>query len=501
MKETYILALDQGTTSSRAILFDSEGKPLASHAEAFEQHFPRPGWVEHDPEAIWQSQLTAMREAVQKSGIEAKKITAIGITNQRETTVVWDRHTGKPIHNAIVWQDRRTAPVCGALVDKGHSDAVRDKTGLVIDPYFAGTKIAWLLDHVPGARKKAEAGDLLAGTIDSWLIYRLTGGRMHATDVTNASRTMLFNIHTLAWDKELTGWLDVPLSILPQVKPSSGFVGESDPSILGAAVPICGVAGDQQAALFGQACFEAGDAKNTYGTGCFMLMNTGNKYVRSRHQLLTTVAWGIGDEIEYALEGSIFMAGAVIQWLRDELKMIDSAPESEAVALSVPDTCGAYLVPAFVGLGAPYWDPYARGMMIGLTRGCSRSHIVRAALESLAYQSRDVLNAMEEDAGIKLNALKVDGGASTNNFLMQFQADILDVPVTRPALIETTAMGAAFLAGLSAGVFGSRDDIRDKWWPDKTFTPHMEASKRTALYAGWKRAVERCLKWDRSEEK
>jgi glycerol kinase len=501
MSNQYILALDQGTTSSRAILFDGKGNLIASHSIAFEQIFPKPGWVEHDPEAIWRSQLESMQAAVEKSGVSAGQIAAIGITNQRETVVIWDRHTGKPIHNAIVWQDRRTAAACDALTREGYAEAIREKTGLIIDPYFSGTKIAWLLDHVPGARERAEAGDLLAGTIDSWLIYKLTGGKVHATDVTNASRTMLFNIHTLEWDAELARWLRVPLAMLPKVVSSSGLIGECDPAFLGRAIPICGVAGDQQAALFGQACFAEGEAKNTYGTGCFLLMNTGETCVASRNRLLTTIAWGIGNRVEYALEGSIFMAGATIQWLRDELHLIETAQETEGLALSVPDTCGVYLVSAFVGLGAPYWDPYARGMMIGLTRGAGRAHIVRAALESLAYQTRDVLKAMEEDAGLSLRTLKADGGASANGFLMQFQADILNVPVIRPALTETTAMGAAFLAGLSAGVFADKGAIRDCWRQGGRFDPVMEEGKRTALYGGWRRAVERCLRWEQSEEK
>jgi len=497
----YILALDQGTTSSRAILFDGGGRAVASHSVEFEQLFPQPGWVEHDAEAIWQSQLASMRTAVEKSGVDPGEIAAIGITNQRETVLVWDRHTGRPIHNAIVWQDRRTASECDELTRRGYADAIREKTGLIIDPYFSGTKIAWLLDHVPGARKKAENGDLLAGTIDSWLIYQLTGGRVHATDMTNASRTMLYNIHTLEWDRELARWLDIPLSMLPAVVPSSGMIGECEPAHLGKAIPICGAAGDQQAALFGQACFAEGEAKNTYGTGCFLLMNTGETCVNSEHRLLTTIAWGFEDRVEYALEGSIFMAGATIQWLRDELRLIETAAESERLARAVPDTGGVYVVPAFVGLGAPYWDPYARGMMIGMTRGTGRGHIVRAALESLAYQTRDVLTAMEQDAGIPLRGLKVDGGASANGFLMQFQSDILDVPVIRPALVETTAMGAAFLAGLAAGVFPDREAIRACWRQDTRFEPAMEESVRTRLYAGWRRAVERCLGWAKDAEK
>lgn len=501
MSSQYILALDQGTTSSRAILFDGQGHLVASHSIPLEQIFPQPGWVEHDAQAIWESQLEAMRTAVAKSGVGPKRIAAIGITNQRETVVLWDRRTGRPIHNAIVWQDRRTAPACEELSRKGYDDKIREKTGLIIDPYFAGTKIAWLLDHVPGAREKAQKGDLLAGTIDSWLIYKLTGGRIHVTDITNASRTMLYDIHTLAWDGELARYLDVPLAILPRVVPSSGAIGECDPAYLGNAIPICGVAGDQQAALFGQACFTEGEAKNTYGTGCFLLMNTGEKCIASEHRLLSTIAWGIEGRVEYALEGSIFMAGATIQWLRDDLRLIETAAETEELARSVPDTCGVYLVPAFVGLGAPYWDPYARGMMIGLTRGADRSHIVRAALESLAYQTRDVLTAMEEDAGLSLRALKVDGGASANGFLMQFQSDILDVPVIRPALVETTAMGAALLAGLAAGIFGKKEDIRSCWRQDTRFAPSMDQCKRTELYGGWRRAVERCLGWAKPSEK
>jgi len=501
MSSQYILALDQGTTSSRAILFDGAGRAVASHSVLFEQIFPQPGWVEHDAEAIWESQLQSMQTAVAKSGVDPAEIAAIGITNQRETVVVWDRHTGRPIHNAIVWQDRRTAPACEALTRKGYGDVIREKTGLIIDPYFAGTKIAWLLDHVPGAREKAEQGDLMAGTIDSWLIYKLTGGRVHATDMTNASRTMLYDIYTLDWDRELAGYLGVPLCLLPRVVPSSGRIGACDSAFLGKAIPICGVAGDQQAALFGQACFTEGEAKNTYGTGCFLLMNTGQRCVASEHGLLSTIAWGISDRVEYALEGSIFMAGATIQWLRDGLRLIESAAQTEDMARSVPDTCGVYLVPAFVGLGAPYWDPYARGMMIGMTRGTDRSHIVRAALESLAYQTRDVLTAMEEDAGLSIPALKVDGGASANGFLMQFQSDILDVPVIRPAQVETTAMGAAFLAGLAAGVFGSKEDIRSCWQQDTQFDPSMEEGKRSELYGGWRRAVERCLGWAKDSEK
>jgi len=489
------LALDQGTTSSRAILFNRDGRPVGQVSQEFRQIFPQPGWVEHDPREIWSSQLSTIRGVLEKTGVRLDEVAAIGITNQRETTVVWDAETGEPVYNAIVWQCRRTAPICDDLAARGWRDRIRAKTGLVIDAYFSGTKVKWILDNVPGAREKAAQGRLRFGTIDSWLIWNLTGGRVHATDYSNASRTMLFNIHTLDWDEEILAELGIPRSMLPQALPSSHIYGETDPAVLGAAIPIAGVAGDQQSALFGQTCFRPGDAKSTYGTGCFLLMNTGERAVPSHSGLLTTIAWGIGGRVEYALEGSIFIGGAAVQWLRDEMRFFDRSADSEALALSVPDTGGVYVVPAFVGLGAPYWDMYARGIIVGLTRGTGRAHITRATLESIAYQVRDVVGAMEADSGIRLNRLKVDGGAVANNFLMQFESDILGVPVERPQIAETTALGAAYLAGLATGFWRSQAELADKWALDRAFTPAMPEEERERRYAGWRRAVDRARSW------
>lgn len=491
----YIMALDQGTTSSRAIIFDHSGNIVASLNKEFTQIYPNPGWVEHDPMEILDSQIEVAKAVLEKTGIKAEEIAAIGITNQRETTVVWDKNTGKPVYNAIVWQCRRTAPICDEIKSNGFDKEILKKTGLVVDAYFSGTKIKWILDNVEGAREKAENGDLYFGNIDSWLIWNLTGGKAHVTDYSNASRTMLFNIYELKWDKDILEYLDIPESMLPDVKPSSYVYGYTDKSIFGVKIPIAGDAGDQQAALFGQTCYDKGMAKNTYGTGCFMLMNTGEKAVPSKNGLLTTIAWGIDDKVEYALEGSIFIAGAAIQWLRDELKIIDNSPQSEEYAQKVSDTNGVYVVPAFVGLGAPYWDMYARGAILGLTRGVKREHIIRATLESLAYQTRDVLEAMQDDSGIKLSALKVDGGASANNFLMQFQADILGVPVDRPTVIETTALGASYLAGIATGFWSGREEVAKNWGVDRHFEPNMDIETREKLYAGWKKAVERSMNW------
>lgn len=496
MSHKYVLALDQGTTSSRAILFDHKGSVVAVRQKEFRQIFPRPGLVEHDANEIWESQLEVARIVMAVAAVKPEEIAAIGITNQRETTVIWDRATGEPIANAIVWQDRRTAPFCDELREQGMEQLFRDKTGLVIDPYFSGTKIAWLLDNVPGARERAERGELAFGTVDAWLVYKLTGGKVHVTDYSNASRTLIFNIYEREWDDELLRIVgNIPKSMLPEVHPSSHVYGYADESMLGAAIPIAGIAGDQQAALFGQACFEPGMAKNTYGTGSFMLMNTGERAVPSSHGLLTTIAWGVGGRVQYALEGSIFVTGAAVQWLRDELKFVTHAAETEEVALSVPDTDGVYLVPAFTGLGAPHWDPYARGVLVGLTRGTGRAHIVRAALESITYQTRDVLQAMEQDAGIELQALRVDGGASVNEFLMQFQADVLGVRVERPIVTETTALGAAYLAGLAVGFWKDQDEIQAQWQLDKGFDPQMEEERRAKLLRGWERAVQRALAW------
>ena len=493
----YILALDQGTTSSRAILFDSGGRVVGLAQQEFPQLYPQPGWVEHDPEAIWETQLDAARRALHSAGLTARDVSAIGITNQRETTVVWDRASGRPIYNAIVWQCRRTAPLCDQLKAEGFDKVILEKTGLVTDAYFSGTKVAWILDNVPGARARAERGELAFGTIDSFLAWRLSGGRLHITDVSNASRTMLYDIHKRWWSSTILKRLNIPEALLPQVVPSSMVYGETAPHILdGAPVRIAGMAGDQQAATFGQACFAPGMAKNTYGTGCFMLMNTGEQAIPSRGGLLTTIAWQVsGQPVIYALEGSVFIAGAVVQWLRDGLGLIQSAAETAPLAASVPDTGGVYFVPAFVGLGAPYWDAYARGTIVGLTRGTGRAHIVRAALESIAYQTRDVVEAMQADSGLTLRTLRVDGGAARNDFLLQFQADVLGVPVQRPAVVETTALGAAYLAGLAVGFWPSREAIEEQWTVERTFEPQMPAKTRDALYAGWQRAVERARGW------
>ncbi|MGB4198627.1 MAG: glycerol kinase GlpK [Tepidanaerobacteraceae bacterium] len=492
----YVMALDQGTTSSRGIIFDENGTIKGVTNREFTQIYPKPGWVEHDPMEIWGSQIGVAKEVLEKSGLSPSDIAAIGITNQRETTIVWDKNTGKPVYNAIVWQCRRTAPICDELKEKGLTEKIREKTGLVIDAYFSGTKVKWILDNVEGAREKAEKGELLFGNVDTWLIWNLTGGKVHVTDYSNASRTMLFNIHTLDWDDEILAELNIPRAMLPKPMPSSHVYGYTTTEVFGGEVPIAGDAGDQQAALFGQACYSPGMAKNTYGTGCFMLMNTGEKAVASESGLLTTIAWGVNGKVEYALEGSIFIAGAVVQWLRDELRILDNAAQSEELATKVEDNNGVYLVPAFVGLGAPYWDMYARGTIVGLTRGAKREHIVRAALESICYQTRDVLEAMQKDSGITLKSLKVDGGAVANNFLMQFQSDILGVPVDRPKVIETTALGAAYLAGLAVGYWKDKDDIAAKWQIDRTFEPEMDSETRDNLYKGWKKAVERALDWD-----
>jgi glycerol kinase len=492
----YILALDQGTTSSRAILFDSKSNMVAVSQKEFSQIFPQPGWVEHNPEEIWQTQIDVAREVVAKANIQPKDIISIGITNQRETTVIWDKDSGKPIYNAIVWQDRRTAGFCDELKSRGLEEFVRENTGLVIDAYFSGTKASWILKNVEGARQKAGDGKLLFGTIDTWLIWKLTGGKVHATDYSNASRTLLYNIKSLKWDERLLQELDIPEKILPRVLPSAADYGTTNPDIFfNVEIPISGVAGDQQSALFGQACFEPGMAKNTYGTGCFMLMNTGSKPVVSKSGLLTTIAWGIDGKVEYALEGSVFIAGAAIQWLRDGLKLIDTAPDSEYYAMKVEDTGGVYVVPAFAGLGAPYWDMYARGGIFGLTRGTEKSHIIRATLESLAYQTSDILIAMQKDADIQLKSLKVDGGACANNLLMQFQADIIGVPVERPKVIETTALGAACLAGLQVGYY-TKEGILQNRKTSTWFEPKMKAEKREKLLKGWYKAVERAQKWE-----
>ncbi|MCB9233077.1 MAG: glycerol kinase GlpK [Bacteroidia bacterium] len=496
MSDTYILALDQGTTSSRSILFNKAGLPVASVQKEFTQHFPQPGWVEHDAEEIWETQIWTAREVIKKAGIAASQVEAIGITNQRETTVVWNVDTGKPVYNAIVWQDRRTADFCKSLKGTDDGNFVEVATGLVIDSYFSGTKIRWILDNVPGARDLAKAGKLRFGTVDTWLIWKMTEGKVHATDYSNASRTLLYDIRNLKWEPRLQQILNVPLNMLPEVRNSSGDFGKTAPGILDHVVPICGVAGDQQAALFGQGCFEPGMAKNTYGTGCFMLMNTGPERHQSRSGLLTTIAWGIDGKVEYALEGSIFIAGAAVQWLRDGLEIIENSAESETLAASVKDTGGVYMVPAFAGLGAPYWDSYARGILIGLTRGTNRAHIVRATLESIAYQTRDVLGAMNRDSGIELAELRVDGGATANNFLMQFQADILGVPVERPEVIETTALGAAYLAGLHVG-YWNKDGLATNRNTDRRFVPEMAKNEREALYGDWVRAVERSQGWEK----
>jgi len=493
----YVLALDQGTTSSRAILFDRAGRIVAAAQQEFPQIYPQPGWVEHDPEAIWTTQLATARQALDRAGLEAGQLAAIGITNQRETTVVWDRDTGAPLHNAIVWQCRRTAADCDRLRAEGWTDPIRAKTGLVVDAYFSATKLAWLLDRVPGLRASAERGRALFGTVDSFLIWRLSGGRLHITDLSNASRTMLFNIHTLDWDDDILAGLRIPRAMLPRVRPSSEVYGPAAAPLLGAAVPLGGAAGDQQAALFGQACFTPGQAKNTYGTGCFLLLNTGPQAVASRRGLLTTIAWQLakGGPVTYALEGSVFIAGAAIQWLRDGLGIIAAAADTEALAGQVPDTGGVYFVPAFVGLGAPYWDPYARGTIVGLTRGTDRRHLARAALEAICLQSRDLLEAMAADSGVRLSALRADGGAAANNLLMQLQADLLGVAVQRPAVTETTALGAAYLAGLAVGCWSGLDEIAAQWRPGAEFAPAVSPEQRDALYAGWLRAVDRARAW------
>ena len=493
MEKKYVLALDQGTTSSRAIIFDKNQKIVAMAQKEFTQIYPKEGWVEHDAVEIYSSQYGVMIEAIVKSGIDPAEIAGIGITNQRETTVLWDKTTGRPVYNAIVWQCRRTADICDGLVARGLDKYIKESTGLVVDAYFSGTKIKWILDNVEGVREKAEKGEILFGTIDSWLVYKLTGGKVHVTDYTNASRTMLFNIHTLEWDKKLLEELDIPASILPQVLPSSHIYGYAD--IQGVSIPISGIAGDQQAALFGQRCFEKGDAKNTYGTGCFLLMNTGTTPYQSNSGLVTTIAVGIDGKVEYALEGSVFVGGAVIQWLRDEMRFLTESRDAEYYAQKVSDTGGVYLIPAFTGLGAPYWDMYARGAIVGITRGTKREHIIRAAQESIAYQSLDLVKAMEKDTGMALNVLNVDGGASRDAFLMQFQADILDKKVQRPIVKETTALGAAYLAGLATGLWNSRDELKTGDWCDKIFTPDMTEEKREKLVKGWHKAVGRSLDW------
>ena len=494
--DTYILALDQGTTSSRAILFDRRGRMISLAQREFRQIYPQPGWVEHDPLEIWESQLAVAREAMASAAVSATQIAAIGITNQRETTVVWERATGAPLHNAIVWQCRRTAPLCDALKAGGWERAVGERTGLVIDAYFSGTKIQWLLEHVPGLRARAERGEVCFGTVDTWLVWKLSGGKAWVTDYSNASRTMLFNIHQLSWDTHLCGALGVPDRMLPEVRSSSCRYGQTTADLLGAEVPIAGIAGDQQAALFGQACFAPGMAKNTYGTGCFLLIHTGDRAVASQAGLLTTIAASpVAGKAEYALEGSIFVAGAAIQWLRDGLQVIADSAESGRLAASVPDTGGVYFVPAFVGLGAPHWDMYARGTIFGLTRGTTRAHLVRAALEAIAYQSREVLGAALADAGLTLEELRVDGGATANDLLMQFQADILCTPVVRPVVKETTALGAAYLAGLAVGYWTSREEIAHNWAADRRFMPQMEPTRREELFAGWRRAVARAAGW------
>ncbi len=492
----YIMAIDQGTTSSRCILFTKNGRIASMVQREFPQIFPKEGWVEHDPMTIWSSQISACTEALYKIGANWNQIYGIGITNQRETSIVWDRNTGEPIYNAIVWQCRRTANYCEELIENGHETLIKKKTGLLVDPYFSATKVKWILDNVEGAREKAERAELCFGTVDSWIIWNLTGGRIHATDYSNASRTMLFNINTLSWDKELLDLFGIPCSMLPEVHPSSYIFGYTEKSILGAELPIGGVAGDQQAALFGQTRFEKGELKNTYGTGGFLLMNTGDKPKNTGNGLITTIAWGIGDKVTYALEGSVFVSGAAIQWLRDGLRLIESAADSEYYASKVPDTGGVLVVPAFSGLGAPWWDPYARGMIIGVTRATTKYHIIRATIESMAYQTTDVIDLMERSASIKVKELAVDGGASANELLLQFQSDILGIPIERPQCIETTALGAAYLCGLSVGVYSSLDEIKNNRKTDKTFLPARTESWRKEKITRWRKAVERCLNWD-----
>ncbi|MDF2790638.1 MAG: glpK [Neobacillus sp.] len=492
--ETFILSIDQGTTSSRAILFNKQGEIVFVAQKEFTQHFPKPGWVEHNANEIWGSVLSVITELLSESGIKPEQIVGIGITNQRETTVIWDKETGEPIYNAIVWQSRQTSDICEELKTKGYDDLFRSKTGLLIDAYFSGTKVKWILDHVEGAREKAVQGKLLFGTIDTWIVWKLSGGRAHVTDYSNASRTLMFNIYDLKWDDELLKILDIPKSMLPDVMPSSAIYANTvDYHFFGRETPIAGIAGDQQAALFGQNCFEKGMAKNTYGTGCFMLMNTGDKAVRSKNGLLTTIAWGLNGKVEYGLEGSIFVAGSAIQWLRDGLRMFKEAKDSESYAIKVNSTEGVYIVPAFVGLGTPYWDSDVRGAVFGLTRGTTKEHFVRATLESLAYQTKDVLSAMEADSLITLKTLRVDGGAVKNNFLMEFQSDILNVPVERPKVSETTALGAAYLAGLAVGFWESQEEISKQWETDQQFIPKMSENERSNLYNGWKKAVEAAM--------
>ncbi len=495
----YVMALDAGTTSNRCILFNEKGEMCSVAQKEFTQYFPKPGWVEHDANEIWSSQLGVAVEAMSKIGATAADIAAIGITNQRETTIVWDKYTGEPVYHAIVWQCRRTSQYCDALKAKGLVDSFRLKTGLVIDAYFSGTKLKWILDHVEGARERAENGDLLFGTVETWLIWKLTKGKVHVTDYSNASRTMLFNINTLEWDEEILAELGIPKGMLPEVKPSSYVYGMADPSFLGGEIPISGAAGDQQAALFGQTCFRPGEAKNTYGTGCFMLMNTGDTPVFSENGLVTTIAWGLDGKVKYALEGSIFVAGAAVQWLRDEMHLIDSSSDSEYMASKVKDTNGCYVVPAFTGLGAPHWDQYARGTIVGITRGVNKYHIIRATLESLAYQTNDVLQAMKADSGIDLAVLKVDGGASANNFLMQVQADIINAPVERPKCVETTAKGAAYLAGLAVGYWKSKEDVINNWAIDKVFMPGISEEERNHKVKGWNKAVKYSFGWAKEE--
>lgn len=495
----YVMAMDQGTTSSRCILFDKAGNICSLAQKEFAQYYPKPGWVEHDPHEIWSSQMAVATEAMGRIGADAGDIAAIGITNQRETTIVWDKRTGNPVYPAIVWQCRRTADMIEELKKDGFADKIREKTGLIPDAYFSGTKIKWILDYVDGAREAAERGELLFGTVDTWLIWKLTKGQVHVTDYTNASRTMLFDIHKKQWDEEILERLQIPRSMMPEVKPSSCIYGYTNENLIGGRIPISGAAGDQQAALFGQCCFRAGDVKNTYGTGCFLLMHTGDKAVRSENGLLTTIAVNPDGTPGYALEGSVFVAGAAIQWLRDEVKILDSAPESELYCLSVPDTNGVYVVPAFTGLGAPYWDQYARGAILGLTRGAGKAHLIRATVESLAYQVTDVIQAMERDSHMKLNSLRVDGGASANNFLMQFQSDILDAQVVRPSCIETTALGAAYLAGLAAGFWKDAAEIEKNWKQERLFSPSITEENRKKLLKGWKKAVACTFQWEKDE--
>ena len=495
----YIMALDAGTTSNRCILFNKRGEMCSVAQREFTQYFPQPGWVEHDADEIWASMLGVAVEAMNKIGASAEEIAAIGITNQRETAIVWDKNTGEPVYHAIVWQCRRTSEYCDSLKEKGLTEEFRAKTGLVIDAYFSGTKVKWILDNIPEARERAERGELLFGTVETWLIWKLTKGAVHVTDYSNASRTMLFNINTLEWDEEILAEMNIPRCMLPEAKPSSCIYGYSDASFLGGQIPIAGAAGDQQAALFGQTCFTPGEAKNTYGTGCFLLMNTGEKPVFSNNGLVTTIAWGLDGKVTYALEGSIFVAGAAIQWLRDEMRFIDSSAESEMMAMQVEDTNGCYVVPAFTGLGAPHWDQYARGTIVGLTRGVNKYHIIRATLDSIAYQVNDVLSAMKTDSGIELSALKVDGGASANNFLMQTQADIIGAPVKRPQCVETTAMGAAYLAGLAVGYWNNKEEVINNWTIGRTFNPTIEQEKRETMIMGWNKAVKYSYNWAKED--